>query len=90
MINTSKAENTAGGNKIDGPLATLMGWAKFLLSTGAVAAAVVFIFQSFILMPAISYDKNTDEFSIATEFRNVTMHVRPQMVVRCGDTVSLM
>lgn len=86
MTNT---ENTADGNKIGGPLAALMGWAKFLFPTGAVAAVVVFIFQNFILMPVISYDKNTDEFSIATEFRNVTMHVRPQMVVRCGDTVIL-
>lgn len=89
MKNTANAENTAGGKKVDGPLSTLMSWAKSLLPTGAVVAVVVFIFQNFILMPVISYDKNTDEFSIATEFRNVTMYVRPQMVVRYGDTVIL-
>lgn len=89
MTNTENTEKMADENKINGPLATLVDWVKPLCSTGAVVAAVMFIFQNFILMPVISYDKNTDEFSIATEFRNVTMHVRPQMIVRCGDTVIL-
>jgi len=85
--------DTGSENKIEkeeGPLATLKRWGKYLLSAGSVAAIVVFIFQNFILMPVIRYDKNTGEFTIATEFRNVTMHIRPQMVVRCGDTVIIL
>lgn len=89
MTNRANTENTAGVNKIDGPLATLKSWVKLLFPTGVVATVVLFMFQNFILMPVISYNKNMDEFSVATEFRNITIHIRPQMVVRYGDTVIL-
>ncbi len=85
------SENKMG--KVEGPLATLKHWGKSLLSVvpGATTIAfAVFILTNFLLMPVIGYDKNTDEFTIATEFRNVTMHIRPQMVVRYGDTVIIL
>lgn len=86
-----KRDERNSENKIDGPFATLKRWGKYLLPTGSVLTVViVFVFQNFILMPVIKYNKNTDEFVIATEFRNVTMHTRPQMVVRYGKTVILL
>lgn len=81
-------ENTV--EKVEGPLDTLKRWVKLLLPAGTLIAAILFVFKNFIAMPVISYDKNTDEFSLAADFRNVTLHIRPQMVVRYEDTVIIL
>lgn len=77
-------------NKAESVKAFLKACVEFIFPKGVATSIAIFIFLNFILMPIISYDKNTDEFTVAYRSRAISLYARPQMVVRYGDTVILL
>lgn len=64
--------------------------AEFLIPKGFVITITIFVFMNFMSMPIMSYNKNTDEFTVAYTSRAISLHARPQMIVRYGNTVVLL
>lgn len=74
------------------------GWkstlGKFLGSAaciGIVVSAAVFWYKNYIVTPKLSYKpgEERDTFTVNEDYRNLTLRVYPQMVVRYGDYVVL-
>lgn len=60
-----------------------------LLSTGVLLTGFLWVYNNFLVSPAMRYNDDTGVFTVQADFRGVSMRVYPQMIIRFKNTVIL-